>query len=404
MPTEASRRHLRLPLGKVLLAALIVPWIQRRAFLRFMLYPALLFLAVRVALILLQSEGIGGALVWLAGPVYGAAFTVFAVRCHRLIILPSSASDSASVVGWSARETRFAAALTVSLVGAVMAMVGVVSALVRLLPAADDETFRWFVLAARGVAAYLFARLCLVLPALAVDRRVGFRWAWSASQGNGWRLAIIVALWPWLLDRAVVLLYRTDATYPEWVALTILAVLMAAIQVSALSLAYRELAAHLPDDEMRSTTRRWPALAGFAALMAAVLLLAAAPPVWIPLGTGERDAPCNLKVLGSQRSTSGRFEIVAEHLACDSGREPEILLTLREGNDGLVVYRKPASVQQAADWRRYMGWSWVADDRIDVLLFDKSDVDANHGQGRSWRGVQVRYRAVPPPGPAASGG
>jgi hypothetical protein len=54
--------------------------------------------------------------------------------------------------------------------------------------------------------AYLCARLSMLLPATAVDKRQDMGWAWALTKGNGWRLVALL----WLLPFAYAYLM------PEW--------------------------------------------------------------------------------------------------------------------------------------------------------------------------------------------
>jgi hypothetical protein len=90
-------------------------------------------------------------------------------------------------------------------------------------------------------ALYLVARLSLVFPATAIDRHVGLRWAWRMSRGNGWRLVVVVTVLPWLVSHLVGLLYRDEATAAEIVLLTVIGTALFALEIAALSVAYREL-------------------------------------------------------------------------------------------------------------------------------------------------------------------
>jgi hypothetical protein len=106
----------------------------------------------------------------------------------------------------------------------------------------EDTRLGWAVYAGRALALCIFSRLFLVFPATAVDRRVNLKWAWRLSKNNGWRLAIVVAVLPWVLSSLVWLLYREDATVFEDVFIAFLGSAIIVFEVAALSLSYRELA------------------------------------------------------------------------------------------------------------------------------------------------------------------
>ncbi len=80
-----------------------------------------------------------------------------------------------------------------------------------------------------------------MFPAVAVSKQVSLKWAWNLSKGNGWRLAILVGVLPWLISHALDLLYRDNGTVIETMLLAFLGFPFIAVETSAISLAYREL-------------------------------------------------------------------------------------------------------------------------------------------------------------------
>jgi hypothetical protein len=70
--------------------------------------------------------------------------------------------------------------------------------------------------------------------------------AWRQSARNGWRLALVVGAFPWLLSYGVDLLYRQNATLLETVLLVLLSVLASTLAVIALSFSYQDLRASQP--------------------------------------------------------------------------------------------------------------------------------------------------------------
>ena len=66
------------------------------------------------------------------------------------------------------------------------------------------------------IAYWFIARVSLMLPAIAIDRKPDLGAAWQASRRNGWRLAIVVGLLPWCLQHLVDLLFRDGASTIEF--------------------------------------------------------------------------------------------------------------------------------------------------------------------------------------------
>ena len=96
----------RLDLGKVIAGAFLVPWWRRRAFARALAIPLALIIAYCVACSYAWPQLPQFAL-WLAWPLYGLLFSLFAVTCHRLVLLDAEEVAKRWRPSWSWRETRF---------------------------------------------------------------------------------------------------------------------------------------------------------------------------------------------------------------------------------------------------------------------------------------------------------
>jgi hypothetical protein len=234
----------RIDLGKVALGALLVPWWNRRAFTRALAVPLLTLAALTLSWHY-ASTYVPTWAGWLLYVVYWALFGLFAVTTHRLVLLDPATVAARMVPRWSGRETRFF--LRIVALGVLFAAVTwvtlavLINVLMWFRKPPDSETFEWMAFGARLPAIYFFGRFCLVFPAIAVDRESGFRWAWRLSQGNGWRLFILVGVLPWIVSYALGLLYREQATVAETIVLTALGIALFAVEIAAISLSYREL-------------------------------------------------------------------------------------------------------------------------------------------------------------------
>jgi len=234
----------QLDVGKVALGAFLIPWWNRRAFVRGLALPLVLLVALTLSWYY-ASAHVPVLANWGLYLVYGALFAVFAVRCHRLVLLDPKAVASRIAPRWTRRETRFFfwivalwlifAAITVALTTLML------NTWLQWVGKPDSALFNWTVSLGKLPAFYLFGRLCLVFPATAVDRNVDLRWAWKLSVNNGWRLVLLVAVLPWLISHALGLLYRANASLGEIIVLQSVAWAFFAVEVAAISLSYREL-------------------------------------------------------------------------------------------------------------------------------------------------------------------
>lgn len=185
----------------------------------------------------------------LANALYGLLFTVFAVTCHRLVLLDPESVARNWRPRWTLRETRFFLWIVgfwlVALVVGLAALTAVLNAWMAAAGGDAGVQFEWMQLAIQVPLFYVFGRLCMLFPATAVDQdpRPTLAWAWRLTRDNGWRLLIVVGALPWLFSWLVGMVYRSNATSFEWLLVSLLAMALFAVEVAAVSISYRELTA-----------------------------------------------------------------------------------------------------------------------------------------------------------------
>ena len=240
----------RLDVPKIIAGAFLIPWWHRRSFARVLAVPSILLVVVSVGAQLVSEERYadGRYLFAMLGLLLVAALvaTWFTVHCHRLVLLgPERALSGESRHRWTGRETRF------FLKAATIWFMVILFAGLFYGP-----SLHWLEstnMATRAIWRYvcfipgylLLARLALALPATAVDREVGLKWAWRLSKGNTLRLFVVVGVFPSLLD-LVADNYRADPTLVERLLLGVVGCVVLAIEITALSLSYRELTKNEP--------------------------------------------------------------------------------------------------------------------------------------------------------------
>jgi hypothetical protein len=233
--------------------ALLIPWRRRNEFAWALAVPLALLAGLSLAWYFadqLLRQLSGWWLFFLYCGAFAVFFTLFAVTCHRLVLLEPRRLGGIPSPRWSQRETRFL--FWVVTLWIIYMAVWWLALLVagNVLPRSAGPQ-GWFDLiqhVAKLPALYVLARLSLVFPATAIDRPAGLKWAWRTSRGNGWRLVVVITVLPWLLSHLVGLLYRDEATAAEIVVLTVLGTAVFALEIAALSIAYRELTRH--DDDV----------------------------------------------------------------------------------------------------------------------------------------------------------
>jgi hypothetical protein len=140
----------------------------------------------------LPSGTIMGLLAWL---LYAPFYAIFAVTCHRVIILGPSHIPSTSGIYWSSRELRFIGWM---LAVAILASVGAfIASLFTFIVPDYVVGFRvpWLgSVVGYFVVMYFVVRFSLVFPAAAVDNRTSLADSWNATSGNGAILALALTV------------------------------------------------------------------------------------------------------------------------------------------------------------------------------------------------------------------
>ena len=196
-------------------------------------------------------------------------YVVFAVAWHRRYLVPAEATTVGAALRWRRRQTRFLLLfilvfLIVGLVSLVGSIVIAVIAVFGVFLIGDVSQFRMWVPLIGGVSVVvllltmpIYGRLTMWFPSTAVDHRMSLRQCWAFSQGNGWRLGVLILLaaLPAIVPVSVINFVSLGIVFDTGLggsltAQFILALVQNAIGfigtaagVSALSIAYRELMA-----------------------------------------------------------------------------------------------------------------------------------------------------------------
>jgi hypothetical protein len=220
----------RLNAGKVIAGAAVVVFERWRTFCRALLLPFAALIVLGIIESALGGKG-AAALVWLLKvPIYA----VFAIVTHRIVLLGQDSVPAWGIGRWTRRETLFA----LHMLGMVLC---IIPALV--LGAGLGALSVWvglFVAFAGSI--WVFSRLSLVFPALAVDKGVSFGLSWDLTERHQWPMVVVCVVYPMLLGIPAIALSRLPnvvVAIPE-----ILDTLLTVFTVAALSLAYREIHRH----------------------------------------------------------------------------------------------------------------------------------------------------------------
>lgn len=248
-----SPKHVRLPVLPVLWGALSFPWEYRAAMVRVMWAPLLAVIAVSLAWDFIQPEE-HGPVFWFFYFLDALATSWLAITVHRLVLVGTT-----SPRGFDSTSLRRFGIFAGLLAGGWLLF----AALAKILEAmamhttseifvdADGSVPQMYALAGTGMLAlllvlWIFARLSLLFPAIAIDRGFDPVAAWNLSRGNSLRLMVVVGVFPFLLATPILVVYREDAAVLELIARDLLTALLLSVEVAALSLAYWHLTAPAP--------------------------------------------------------------------------------------------------------------------------------------------------------------
>ena len=247
----------KLPFLKIIIGALFFAWTNKAALLKAISIPTLILVAIW-GIWLYSTDKLPSAFTWMILLGYGLSFSFFAITCHRLILADGIERFKPFKAKPGYRELKFLAwVIAIYAIKSILERISMDIALNAGGSAFIEDGGgipEWIKLISSIPALYVFARLCLTFPATAIDRSSGLRWSWIRTRGNGWRIFIIVGLFPWLIGMAIWFMWREEASILEQVVLTILGFIGLSIEIIALSFTYKDLAKQYASSEQFITS------------------------------------------------------------------------------------------------------------------------------------------------------
>ena len=241
-----------LPVMDIIRESLGLLWQKRELVLR-MFLPALFILALVdwVASAFIDERSLlqlGFALASLILAV------LFATAAHRFTLLPPEQWYASALHAWKGEEFRY----LLRIIQIVLCAFAVIFALVMVLLVVLGKEMAPLA----GVAGilpgfYIWGRLSVTLPEIALGQRTTLKRAWQLSAGNGSRLVLVVVVVPVLLMLPFIALYAADSLLLNYVA-AFGSYITSLISLVMLSLSYRFLldfydggdeSRQLPEDE-----------------------------------------------------------------------------------------------------------------------------------------------------------
>jgi len=234
----------KLPVKKIIIQAFIIPWVFKREILSKLFIP--IFLLVLLEYVNYgKSEDINDInylLVLFSILIY----VYFAVTCHRIILLGDDFIPQYGFRMWTVRDTKFLIWMTVMILSIWLIMFVLMRASVLFIHISQYNFSLYLIILFYSfvfiLAVYVLSRLSLIFPSTAVDEMKNIKWAWNITHGNAWRLALIVVALPMFIGFTVELIESAVGSSAMIDAILYLVTLLVLIiEVSALSLAYKEI-------------------------------------------------------------------------------------------------------------------------------------------------------------------
>lgn len=350
----------KLPSLKIIAAAVFFSWSNRAEFMKATAIPTLA-LVVLWAVWISYSDVLPSYISWLYLLGYGLSFSFLAVTCHRLILIDGADRYKTFSAKPGFRELRFLAwVIVIYAINTFLeffTQILVQNASSGLFSEGGGNMPDWIKQIASIPALYVLARLSLAFPATAIDKRSSLRWSWIRTQGNGWRIFVVVGLLPWLTSMLLGFMWREEATVLEQVVLSIATFVLLSIEIIALSFTYKELAKHYAIHEQSLSGEIMSAPADVSRVSfhdlasggkgrkveVAVSVIVGLVLAFILIGTLDFQlADCSNVVLGSATSPGGAYEAKLVNRTCkDETTMQGLILDVTKSTPPRTTYSYP---------------------------------------------------------------
>ena len=238
----------KLELGRIFRRGFALEGVNRARLLKAIGLPLALMIVCPIAAALTGfTSGPRGMLTlsYLMLPVIAA----LAIGVHRVVLM-SPVEAFASGEGFSASARRLlqylAAALCLLLAFQIVGG-GVANIVLWAMSDSPPRVTRvWAIVAGGTVAALVLARFMLVLPAIAINVPQPVLSAWRVSQGYGIRIAFVFLAIPCGATALFKHLFPRGTTWPQYIALVVLAALLTVFAFAVVSFTCRALTAPEP--------------------------------------------------------------------------------------------------------------------------------------------------------------
>ena len=175
--------------------------------------------------------------------IYLVTYTVFAVTCHRIIILGPNSVPKYGIGLLGKREWKFFAWMAGGYIVFYLVLKGLSQISFSLISGTDLSILLHLPMSiGLLICLYVFSRLSPLFPATAVDSGLSLKKTFDLTRGNGFRLVFIVMIFPLLFEIATG--WIPEEYMITKILVSIFGLALFVIEIAALSLSYKYLVDH----------------------------------------------------------------------------------------------------------------------------------------------------------------
>ncbi len=229
-----------LSFSKVISDTFLIVWNRKTDLLR-VLAPLYIIIILIEFLGLLMADQLGVAGGISISIVSSVAYAMFAVTCHRIVLLGNDSIPRFGILVPSKREFSFwgmtiALTLGIAFIGVAFSM-----ATSFFFIGASLHISPWITVIIIGAPfLYFSARMSLAFPAIALDNFQSLGWCWSATRGNGLSLVALLLI-PVTPIYLINYFFKENETLMISGAITLAGFAFAILGIIFISLSYKEL-------------------------------------------------------------------------------------------------------------------------------------------------------------------
>lgn len=240
---DDQKQQTKLPVIQILRDSFAVPFQNRQPLTKALALTGVLMFLLEFS----ASQGLLGtslisSLVFLLSKV--ALFVLFAITCHRNILLPGKSTPTFGMLEWNRREWKYIgwAVIAYFYLYLMFAFAAFFSSSVgSFVPSMGGLSYTVIYMFIASSGMYFFARLSLLFPAVATDHKTGWDWVLDLTEGNGWRLVVIIGIFPIVLAVLPGLFANVHVAVDAL--LLLFSIVLLVVEITALSLSFRHLTA-----------------------------------------------------------------------------------------------------------------------------------------------------------------